>query len=255
MSAMSFYRMVMRHRVVFFLFAGLTLAAMVGVVVLKPAVYRSSGSLVLLNPPSPPDVVVDENGQTTPTSTVNYENPYARFGDLTTVVDIVARIMLSSEVKNELAAQGVTMYEVAANRDFQRGPIIEVAAEADSPQAAQDHAAAVLTTLQDVLVDRQTSFGTDPTYFIQTQLVEEPGVGTRVVSSTLRTLIGVTALGGLMTLGAVLLAEYWSVHRARRRDGDRHDDGDGDGDGDAARQLPPPSHTSSVPAAETADAP
>ena len=65
-----------------------------------------------------------------------YQNPYVRFGDLSVVVDILVRITGSEEVVNSLKAKGLQgTYTIAANRDFYRGPIVDVAAESTSKAA------------------------------------------------------------------------------------------------------------------------
>lgn len=232
MSLTALFRLLLRHRMAFYLSSALVVVALVGVATLKDPVYRSSGSVVLLNPPSPPEAVIGPDGIPIEPD-VNYQNPYARFGDLSTVVDILARLMGSSQVKDALAAEGVLVYEVAANQDFQRGPIIEVAAEAASPEQARRDAQAVLDLLRNTLIERQTAFGTDPEYLIETDLVQQPEDGTRVISGTLRTLIAVGALGAMGILGSVLLAEYLSV-RGRRRwaEGDEWGESGGWGDGE-----------------------
>ena len=79
--------------------AAVLAAALVGyVVVSAPPVYRSSGSVVLFSPPQPPDPTLRDVDPSVPTTTVASDNPYVRFNDLSVVVDIVRRVLLSTEV-------------------------------------------------------------------------------------------------------------------------------------------------------------
>ena len=63
------------------------------------------------------------------------ENPFTRYGDLSVVADIVARRMDSDAEQAALKAEGVSGYEVVANR-LQRGPLVEVTGTGPNPAAA-----------------------------------------------------------------------------------------------------------------------
>ncbi len=190
----------------------LTILGVVAAIVLSPPIYRSSGSIVLLNPPPAPEVDPSATG-----SSVNAQNPYARFNDLSVVVDIIARIVSGESTRAVLKEEGVTGYEVAANRNFSRGPLVEVTAEEATPEAAIRAARLVLEEVENVLSVRQTAQGTDPTYFITFDDVETPLKSTTLYASTARAALAALAVGGLYTLGLVVLVEAIAKKRAARR--------------------------------------
>jgi hypothetical protein len=191
----------------------LTLDGVAAAVVMSPPTYRSSGSIVLLNPPAAPDF--DPNDPTA--TTVNTENPYVRFNDLSVVVDIVARIVSGETTRAALYEQGVTEYEVAANQNFARGPIIEVTAKEATPAAAIESAQLVLEEVEFVLQERQQVQGTDERYFISIDEVEAPSRATTVLASTLRSAMGALAVGGLLTLSLAVLADVIARRSEFRR--------------------------------------
>ncbi len=206
-----------RRNVIATILAAALAAALVGYVVISaPPVYRSSGSVVLFSPPQPPDLSLLEIDPSAPTTTVASDNPYVRFNDLSVVVDIVRRVLLSTEIDSRLREAGVVgTYSVAANIDFYRGPIIDIADEAETPLAAQRSTKLVMAQLGTSLDALQERQGTDPDYRIKAQSVVEPNPGTRVYSSTLRRGLAVSVLAAGMAVGVVLIAD--AVRRRARR--------------------------------------
>ncbi|MGH9119350.1 MAG: hypothetical protein ACRD0A_16210 [Acidimicrobiales bacterium] len=187
----------------------LTVLLVAGAVASSPPTYKASGSMVLLEPPSPPAL--------SPTATtVVTENAYERFNDLSVVVDIVARIVTGETMRAALQERGVGDYDVAGNVNFARGPIIEVTAEEPSPEAALASAAVLLAEVRAVLHDRQEAQGTDPRYFITTDDVVVPAETTTVLSATIRSAMAALALGGLLTLAVAAIAESIAKHRSVR---------------------------------------
>ena len=94
--------------------------------------YEATGSIVLLPPPEAPDV--QPSSEPAPPPTVG-QNPFARYGDLSVVADILARVLDSDSRQAEFESQGVTGYDVVVNR-FQRGPVIDVTGLGPNPEAA-----------------------------------------------------------------------------------------------------------------------
>jgi hypothetical protein len=190
----------------------LTLLGVMAVAQLSPPTYQSTGSIVLLSPPEPPegagqpDLVAPEIGQ----------NPYARFGDLSIMADILARIVGDESTRAELAAQDVTSYEVTANR-LSRGPVIEVTGQSSSADGAVRSAELVLAEVDAVLSELQQTEGVDPEYFIKDVPVQPPATAAALYGSTIRSAIGALAVGGLGTLGLVALAEVLAPHLAALR--------------------------------------
>ena len=209
MSISSLLRILWRHPLVVGSVALLSLLAMLGLVLEKPPTYRAGAAVVLLNPPAVPTATA-----TRPDIPAQYQNPYVRFGDLSVVVDILVRITGSQEVVNSLKSKGLEgTFTIAANRDFYRGPIVDVAAESTSSEAAISDTKLVIKEIQDELVALQTQQGTDPAYFIRAELVVGADRATTVFSGTLRLLIVAGGLGAILTVAAGLVAD--AIERRR----------------------------------------
>lgn len=202
-----------RHKPIVGTFAGLTLAALVAVMFLLPPSYQATSAVVLLNPPAVP--VASVNGPPVPD---DIQNPYVSFDDLSVVVDVLSRVFDSKEMLDKLKAQGLEgTFEIAANRDFYRGPIIDVAAEAPTPEAAVKATNMVTAELEAQLKSLQASQKIDPNYFIKTAAVVDASQATSVLTGTIRMLIMVGGLGAILTVGSGLLADGIARLRARRR--------------------------------------
>lgn len=204
------FRLLSRHRPVVLFFAALSLAGIAAVVVLKPPAYQATAAVVLLNPPAVPQATIAN-----PSVPARYQNPYVQFGDLSVVVDILVRVTGSDEIKNALKANGLQgTFTIAANRDFYRGPIVDVAAEAKTSAAAIKDTKLLIKEINDQLLTLQSNQGTDPAYFIRAGTVVGADRATRVFSGTLRLLVAAVGAGAVMTLGSGLMADFLSRRRS-----------------------------------------
>jgi hypothetical protein len=222
----------------------LSVLGLVGIVIVSPPTYRASAAVVLLNPPAVPTAT-----QARPDIPAEFQNPYVRFGDLSVVVDILVRITGSKEVVDSLKAKGLEgTFTIAANRDFYRGPIVDVVAEHTSSASAINDTKLVIQEIQDELVTLQTQQGTDPSYFIRAEIVVGADRATTVLSGTLRLLIVGAGLGGMLTIGSGLLADAIGRRRRRRSASDdpTHDDESSEDEDQTTRDEPIPA---AVPAA------
>jgi hypothetical protein len=211
MDLMSLVRLMVRHWRVTGPAAVVTFLLVVAALVLSSPTYAASASVALFSPPDAPEA------SETPDAVPNAgENPFTRYGDLSVVADIVARKMDSDAERAALEAEGVSGYEVVANR-LQRGPLVEVTGMGPNPAAAIDSAERVVAELEVVLAEMQESAGADPDYFIASDVIEPPEAAVAQVGSTLRTAIAALAVGGLATLGLAVVAEAFT----RRRDAAR----------------------------------
>jgi hypothetical protein len=174
--------------------------------------YESTGSIVLLPPPEAPDV--EAAAEPAPPPTVG-QNPFARYGDLSVVADILARVLDSDSRQAEFKSEGVTGYEVVANR-LQRGPVVEVTGQGPNPESAMRSTEIVLKEVNAVLSELQEAEGADPDYFIHGASVDLPSTATAMYGSTVRTAIAALAVGALGTLGLAVLAEVIARRRAAR---------------------------------------
>ncbi len=214
MDILSIVRMARRHWVVVILSLAIATAAVAAVVVSTPPTYRATSSVVLLNPPEAPASVTEDAGEVELRA---LENPYERFNDLSIVVDIIRRVLASDPSMDTLVGRGLQgTYTVAANIDFYRGPIIDVAAEAGTEAEALRATQLVVDLLQQTLDDVQTRQGTDPDYFITSDVVVPATRATLVLSSTLRRAVATAAAGALFVLGMVIVADSFSERRREK---------------------------------------
>jgi hypothetical protein len=202
MDLLSLFRLIVRHWRVTLPIAVLTLIGLVGAFRVSSPTYEATGSNLLLGAPEAPkaDPTTGE-----PAPGVG-QNPFARYGDLSVVADILARYMDSDSKRTELEPQGVTGYDVVANR-LQRGPVIEVTGKGSSAEAAMASAETVLDDADATLAQIQELEHADPNYLITSARLEPASTATAMYGSTMRTVIAVMALGGLGTLGAAVVAE------------------------------------------------
>jgi hypothetical protein len=228
MDVLSLLRLLARHWRVTAPALLLTLVCVVAALKVSAPTYHATGSIVLLNPREVPDIgdqpVPPEVGQ----------NPYARYGDIAIVTDILTRIMSSDSKRDELASQGVPGYDIVAN-SFQRDPVFEVTGQGPDPDSAMGSTDIVLTEAGVVLTQLQENQGADPDYLISSDRLEDPSTATAKYGSTVRAVIGAMAVGGLGTLGLAVLAEFLGQRRAARRATSEPvavgSDGAGDGSG------------------------
>jgi hypothetical protein len=208
MDLMSLVRLMVRHWRVTGPAAAATLLLVVAAFLLSSPTYAASASVALYSPPEAPDAA--ETPGADPSAG---ENPFTRYGDLSVVADILARRMDSDAERAALKAQGVTGYEVVANR-LQRGPLVEVTGTGPNPAAAISSAEAVVAEFDSVLSGIQEAAGADPDYFITSGAVSPPETAVAQVGSTLRTAIAVLVVGGLGTLGLAVAVEAFTRRRA-----------------------------------------
>jgi uncharacterized protein involved in exopolysaccharide biosynthesis len=187
-------------------------AGLVATVVLLPPTYVATASVVLLGPPTPPEVGV------TQTAAPGDQNPYVQFGDLSVVVDVLRRIMESSTTEHLLEERGVTDdYTVAANVEIRRGPIIDVTTEGDTGRAALAANDLVVAHLLDELGSMQERQGTNAAYWITAEEVVVPDRGERSYSSTIRRVIAAGALVVVMVIASAVVADSVAGRVRRRR--------------------------------------
>jgi hypothetical protein len=208
MDILSLLRLTVRRRWVTVPAVLLTVVALVLAVRVSSPTYQATGSMVLLAPPDPPQAGVVAS----PPIMVEGQNPFARYGDLAVMADILARTMSSESRRATYDPDQVTGYDVVANR-VQRGPVVEVTGQGPTADAAVESTEVVLTDTAAVLEDLQRDQGADPGYFIRSAPLEPPSDASARYGSTLRAGIAVLAVGGLITIGLAVLAEAVAQRR------------------------------------------
>ena len=210
MDVLSLVRLVGRHWRVTVPAALLAVVVAFAAVKLSPPTYQATGSIVLLSPPEAPRTDTAAG----PPPAVG-QNPFARYGDLSVVADILVRVIGGDAKRAEYASQGVAEYEVVANR-FQRGPVIDVTGKGSTAEAAVGSAETVMDDVNATLQELQEAEQADPDYLITGAPLAPPSTAAAMYGSTVRTGIAVLAVGGLGTLMLAVFAEARTRRRAAR---------------------------------------
>ena len=216
MDLLLIVRKIWRYRLVTLPVVALTLFGVFYVVAVKAPQYKVSSSYVLINPPSPP--TADDIARNPKLGRINPNNPYTRFSDQSVIVSLLSSSLSNESARRELASAGADpRYTVAP--DLQLGYsslVIEVTGVGSTPQGAVHTAELVGAALTRQLQRIQVSQGVDPLYRIRTQRVVAPDSPTLQVSSTLRPLVGVFAIGAILLLLAVSGADAVDTLRTER---------------------------------------
>jgi hypothetical protein len=216
MNLLLISRKIWRYRLVTLPVIALTLLGVFYVMAVKAPEYKVSSSYVLINPPPPP--TADDIARDPKLSRINPNNPYTRFSDPSVIVSLLSSSLSNESARRELASAGADpRYTVAP--DLQLGYsslVVEVTGVGSTPQGAVHTAEVVGAALTRELDRMQVSQGVDPHYMVKTQRVVAPDSPTQQVSSTLRPLVGVFAMGAILLLLAVSGADALDTLRAER---------------------------------------
>jgi hypothetical protein len=226
MDLLLISRKIWRYRLVTLPVIALTLFGVFYVLAIKTPEYKVSSSYVLINPPPPP--TADDIARNPNLGRINPNNPYTRFSDPSVIVSLMSSSLSNESARRDLASAGADpRYTVAP--DLQLGYsslVVEVTGVGSTAQGAVHTAEVVGAALTRELDRMQVSQGVDPHYMIRAQRVVAPDSPTQQVSSTLRPLVGVFAMGAILLLLAVSGADALDTLRAER--GLARKDGRGD---------------------------
>jgi hypothetical protein len=206
-----------RFKLTSLLIVVLTLGAGVAVIKLTPPVFTASSSYLLVAPPDPP--TADQFAADPALRRAHYENPYNRYQNPGVILEVVARTATSEQMKQRVVdGGGDDRYEVAPEASFGAGSsIMDIAATGDSSdevmRTLQMVSESVLSELKSVQVEEDV----DPQWMFTTRLIEQPESATRVLSGTMRALVGMVALGGL-ALVVVISLRLAAANRKRARE-------------------------------------
>jgi hypothetical protein len=218
-----------RYRIVTLPVIALTLLGAFYVVAIRAPVYKVTSSYVLINPPSPPSA--DDIARNPALGRINSDNPYTRFSDQSVIVSLLSSSLSSDTARQQLASEGADpRYTVAP--DLQLGYsslVVEITGVGSTPESAVKTAELVGAGLTRELSRVQASQGVDPSYMIKTQQVVAPDSPSLQVSSTLRPLVAVLAIGAILLLLVISAAEALDTLRAEWSKRDRREaDPEGD---------------------------
>ena len=174
---------------------------------------------------------MDEIARNPALGRINSDNPYTRFSDQSVIVSLLSSSLSSDTARQQLVSQGADpRYTVAP--DLQLGYsslVVQVTGVGTTPESAVKTAELVGAGLTSELDRVQASQGVDPQYMIHTQRVVAPDSPTQQVSSTLRPLVAVLAIGAILLLLAISAAEALDTVRTewnKRVRPETDDDGD-----------------------------
>ena len=218
MNLLSIARKIWRYKLATLPVVLLTLFGAAYVVAVKEPVYEASSSYVLINPPTPP--TPEEIARDPSLGRVNSDNPYARFSDQSVVVEVLASAMAGESAQRALQkADADSRYTVTPDSDSGIGyssPILQIAAQGGSPQAAVRTAKLVGHEITHQLERMQEVQDVDSQYRITAQPVDPPDGARLRPSGQLRALVGVLALGVVLLFVVVSVADALTTLRMER---------------------------------------
>lgn len=216
MSLLSILRTVWRHKLWSLPVIVLTVAGVVYAAFLTPPYYEARSTYAFVNPPSAPTAA--EVAKNPALGEINAENPYLRFNDQTVVVELLIRRINSDRTRGSLEAAGADpRYDVIASRRFgSTTPLAEVLGVGDSAEEALRTERLVAQALEADLAAIQAAEQVDPRYAITPLVVDAPEDAHRRLARQFRTIVAITALGGLLLLALVSVAQAIEQSRGGR---------------------------------------
>jgi capsular polysaccharide biosynthesis protein len=179
-----------------------------------PPQYESKAQYVLINPPSPP---TDAQIQREPgLAKVNTNNPFLRLPSPSVVVDVVAQRVSGDTVRRALLAQGADKnYLVASTNAIGAGMVIDITGTGTSAEQSRRTLELVSARMRTELHDMQKVDGADDHYLIQAIPINPPTDPIRKITSTIRSIIGVSAAGLVLLFALISIAEAMGPRRTR----------------------------------------
>ncbi|WP_182872788.1 hypothetical protein [Microbispora sp. H10670] len=178
----------------------LTIAAVTAGYLLLPWTYESSGTVVFLTSRQ----IAEKN---------TGGNPYLAFdGSLSITAELVGRAVDDELTAQDLAQHGLTgTYETQIPPDS-RAPLLKVTVTHSDPAMAQATMEAILKRIPAALDDLQKTNSSISQ--VRLSVLTKSKKPERVVTSKIRSLVGVLAVGLMLTVGAPLIIE--SIKNPRR---------------------------------------
>jgi capsular polysaccharide biosynthesis protein len=205
MDLFSIVRVIWRNKIAVIPVIILVIVGIYYILEIKPPVYNTSASVLLVNPPNPPTAqqIVQDPGL----AKINSNNPYVNDG-LQTVADILINLIGSADNNQALIKAGADpRYQAALSADFGNPPIIEVTGIASTPQGAVKSANLVVEAVNSDLKQIQKVQGVNDTYLIKAINVIPAHGASLTRSGKLRTLIALLGLGTILMLVVISVAE------------------------------------------------
>jgi hypothetical protein len=210
-----------RHKWVSIPLVLLTLLGMAYVLALKPPTYEAKADILLTSPPAAPTAF--QISQDPGLAKMN--NPLAGLGSLTYVAEVLINSVTTQTAKDELTKAGASGYQVVLDNASESNvpPAIDVAATGRKPQAAMRSAQLVATAISSELVQLQASQHVQNKSMITAVEYVTPSSATKS-SGNLETAAGVAAIGLIVLLVAVSMAQGLEEQKNRRSRQERRSD-------------------------------
>jgi capsular polysaccharide biosynthesis protein len=217
MDLVSIVQALWRHKIATAAVILLTALGAIYVGVFKAPEYQASASVLFVNPPAAPTAA--QIAKDPALGEINANNPYANFGDLSVVSDIVINLLTSDSGQRALLSQGVDpRYQVALSPAFGSPPIILITGVGTSSRAAIRSANLIATTAQNDLLQIQNSQNVSSYYLIRSEEFVTPLHAKLVLSTKLRDLIAVLAVGAILLCVVVSVADVLEKRRRAAAD-------------------------------------
>ncbi len=215
MDLLALSRTMWRHKIAVIPVLVLVLLGLVYVLKVKPPTYQSDTSLILNIPQPPTQAQLLQNPKL---AKVSYNNPYITLADEDPlfVGDAVTDLVTNPSAQQALLAEGVNpKYQVSLSSDPGSPPIINIVGVGTTAAEAEAAARLVLTAAQAGLKTMQLNDGVtaNSPALITAKVLVAPTKATASISSKLRTLIEVLALGVIMLFVVISVAEAFSRRR------------------------------------------
>ena len=214
MDLLALFTTLRRHKMLVLVVLLLTAAADAYIAFGIPPQYESKAQYVLINPPSPP--TDSQIARDPKLASVNTNNPFLRLPNPSVVVDVVAQRVSGDNVRRELIAHGADEnYLVASTNAIGSGTVIDITGTGTSATQATRTLELVSERMKAELYEMQKVDGADDEYLIQALLINPPTDPLRKVTSTIRSLIGVTAAGAVLLFALLSITEAMRVRRVQ----------------------------------------
>ena len=183
----------------------------------NPKEYVASATLVIVDPPSIPELEAITNTTIDPTT----RSWLANYGDPTVVADIFAEIYRGRSKGDELRAEGVVGQLVvltkpsAASVEAGHGPVVLLGVITPVPADAIQQLEIVVADFVRELADRQQ--GANPSMTVTAAIAASSTQPTLVAGSRLRSALGWVLLGVIVWLLSYAAAERWLPHATGHR--------------------------------------
>ena len=207
-----------RHKLVTIPVILLTMMGTFYILVIKPATYEATASVLLTNPPAPPtaaQIVADPS-----LARVNTYNPLASLGNPVLIADVLIQVVTSPTTKNALAREGADPgYQVALDVSLETPPAIDITGVGANAQSATQSAQLVADAVSQDLLKMQVSQHVNSNYMMSSVEYVYPTSTTSTTSGKLRSAIAVVAVGFIFLLLVVSVSQ--SIEQRKKRNLDR----------------------------------